>query len=268
MEVVVIFFIPIIAGIALSCLLCFIHGHRPTVLPWPTLVFAALLGGAANNVSAVWFAWADTVLPSSGGFFGGSNWDAAFTGLFLALFALSGLVVCLFLCRRGTGVPHALSGWGWSWVLTQAALSGCIFLAGSFLPFAAFSENPGLPLWGYLVLICLLCVALGVLFGWRWGRDRGVAVPLIGCGALCLVSAALAALMLLQSTIDATWGSDLIQSPAGMWYARLCLPSAVLLGDYQYTWNITPVSLYAFTLAPHLLFTAGYLAPKLFKRGK
>ena len=266
MEIVVFLLIPMLTGAAAAALLCFLRGLRPTVLPWPTLFFLAALGTAANNVSAVWFTGTWAFLPSSGGFFGGDNFTAAIGGLSLLLCALPGLVVCLFLSRRKEGAPNPAAGWAWGWVTTQAILSMLIFLVGFAFAFRSRSDCRGLPLWAYLILAALLCLGLGLFFGARWGRFGSAAIPLIGLAALCALSGALVWGMLAQAS-DVTWGLSLIQTPAGMWYARLDLPAALLLGDYQYAWDVSAPGIWLSALAPHLLFTGGYLAPRLFKRG-
>ncbi len=271
MEVVVLIFIPIVAGLIVAVLLCFLSGLKPAALPWPTLFFLAVLGTAANNVSAVWFTGADAFFPS-GGFFGGANLTVAFTGLALALFAFPGLLLCPFFSHKAAGRPMPISGFVWSYFTTQALLAGLIFLVGFSLSFQTWpngfhgSDHPGLPLWAYLMLASLLCLGLGLFFGSRWGREGGIAAPLVGLALLCLLSAGLMAGMLTQAG-DATCGASLVQTPAGMWYARLNLPTALLLGDYQYAWNIGLPGLWLSALAPHLLFTMGYLAPRLRNRG-
>ena len=76
---------------------------------------------------------------------------------------------------------------------------------------------------------------------------------------------------LLQASIDPAWGLDLTQTPCGLWYTRLNLPAAVLLGEYQYDWAITAPLLYFSAIALALLFTAGWLGGrylKSIKRGR
>lgn len=272
MEAVILFLVPLAAGISLAVFLCFISGLRPAPLSWPTLFFLVVLGTAANNVSAVWYAGAGAILPSSGGFFGGDNLTVAITGLALALLALPGLVICLFFSHKSAGQPHPISGWLWSWLTTQSILSTLIFLMGFSLGFQTWpngfngSDHPGLPLRAYLILIALLCLGLGLFFGARWGGTGSAAVPLVGLAVLCALSGALVWGMLAQAN-DPAWGLSLIQTPAGLWYARLNLPAALLLGDYEYAWGVSAPGIWLSALAPHLLFTGGYLAPRLFKRG-
>lgn len=269
MELCLILLAPILAGSLLAAGL-----HRlADLLPfgryrWPLCFFFAALGAAANNTSAVLFAGGDAFLPGGGGFFGGDNLTALFTGLLAALFAVSGLVTCLLLRQKPDGRPGALAAWTWSWVLTQGALACVILLLGSFVTFRTFpGDGAGLPLWGYLLLVSLLCLSLGACFGRHWGGAGRAALPLAGMAAVCAGMLLLAAGMLAQAQIDPSWGLDLIQSPAGMWYARLNLPAALLLGDYQYAWEIRPPGLWLSAAAPHALFTVGYLVPRIYRRG-
>ena len=67
---------------------------------WPLCFFLAVLGAAANNSAAVFFAGGDAFLPSGGGFLGSGSWTALITGLFLALFAVPGILTSLFFLQR------------------------------------------------------------------------------------------------------------------------------------------------------------------------
>lgn len=269
--ILLLFLLPLAAGIALAVAFCFFRQARPTSLPWPIFVFVLLLGLAAANIGGVCFGGADALLSSgSGSFFGGDQFDVQIQSVILLFFALPGLLVSLFTLRtKDSRPPRSGSVWAWSWLLSQSLLDVVVFVMGvshSFRPFPDGDSGP--PLWAYLVLIGLLSVALGFFFGCRWGRSHSVLAPLLGWLGLSVTTVVLLTLMYLDpSGVDPTWGLSLIQCPAGSWYALLFTPSSVLLGDYQYAWTITKWGLLASGLAPHALFTLGYLAPKLCKRG-
>lgn len=259
--------LPAVMGIALAVGLCFFRQWRPTPLPWPIFVFFLLLGLAAANIDGVCFGGADALI-SSGGFLG-DEFDVQIHGAILLFFALPGLLVSLFTLRtKDSRPPHSGSAWAWSWLLSQSLLDTVVFMMGishSFRPFPDSAD--GLPLLGYLIIMGTLTVTLGFLFGYRWGRTHSVLAPLLGWLWLSVTTVVLLTLMYLDpGGVDPTWGLSLIQCPAGSWYALLFSPSAVLLGDYQYCWEITKWSLLASGLVPHLLFTLGYLTPKLFRK--
>ncbi len=122
-------------------------------------------------------------------------------------------------------------------------------------------------------LTALLVLLLSLGMGYRWGGEGvwGRTIALGGGGALALLNLLLAVGMRLQASIDPAWGLDLTQTPCGLWYTRLNLPAAVLLGEYQYDWAITAPLLYFSAIAPALLFTAGWLGGrylKSIKRGR
>lgn len=273
MELYLVFLVPVLFGVLLAVLLHRLRHILPG-LPfgqyhWPVYGFLAALGAAANNTAAVFFAGGDTFFP------GGDNITALVTGVLMALFSASGLLASLLLRLRPAGQPGPLAAWVWSWVLTQGALACIILLLGVFVAFRTFPDGTGgLPLWEYRALVCLLCLCFGGFFGRHWGKTGGeetgrrrLVIPLAGGMAVCLAMGLLAAGMLVQARVDPTWGLDLIQTPAGIWYARLNLPAAVLLGEYQYAWSITPLGIWLSALTPHLLFTLGYLAPRIYRRG-
>ncbi|MGI5972783.1 MAG: hypothetical protein ACOX67_03375 [Oscillospiraceae bacterium] len=260
------------AGAAAAALLRFLRRSRPTALPRPGLFFLAILGAAANNTAAVLCTGADALLPSGGGFLGGDRFNALFTGMTLALFALPGILVCAIRPVTGEARPQRpLPVWVWGWILSQGALSAIILLLGflpGYRPFSDRESYGGLPLWGYLILM----TALHLLAGWLVGQrlpgpaKKRLAATFTGCGALCLISALLLVGMLAKA-VDPTWGLSLMQTPCGTWYGRLALPAALLLGDYQYAWDITVPGLWCSVLLPHLLFAAGSAAAILRKRG-
>lgn len=262
--------LPAVMGIALAVGLCFFRQRRPTPLPWPIFVFLLLLGLATANIDGVCFGGADALLSSSSsGFLSGDEFDVLVEGLLIAFFAFPGLFVSLWtLWTKDERTPSAAGAWIWSWLLTQSVLALVIFLLGVALSFQSFPGGDGdLPLPGYLIIMGTLTVTLGFLFGYRWGRIHGVLAPLLGWLGLSVTTVVLLTLMYLDpGGVDPAWGLSLIQCPAGSWYALLFSPSAVLLGDYQYCWKITKWSLLASGLVPHLLFTLGYLAPKLFRK--
>lgn len=262
MELCLFLLVPALAGALLAVLLT-IPGRRLSLqYPWPLWFFLASLGAAANNTAAVWFAGGEALLPSPGGFLGGDSLTASLTGALLGIFSLSGAGTALLLRRPSGGIPGPAAAWTWAWILSQGALSAVLLLLGAFLSFRTFPDGQGgLPLSGYLLLLALLCPGLGCFWGRRWGR--GYSAPLAGTAAVCALTALLAALMISQARYEPLWGLDLIQSPAGTWFARLALPAALLLGDYQYAWDISAPGILLSALAPHLLFSAGYLLPQL-----
>lgn len=225
---------------------------------WPLCLFLAVLGAAANNTAAVFFAGGDAFLPS-GGFFGGGNLTALVTGLFLALFAVPGILTSLFFLQKPAKMGPA-AGWVWGYVLTQGAVSCAVLLLGLWPGYAA------IPLILYVPLAALLLLLVSLGLGYRWGGSGilGRNLALGGGGALAALSLALTAGMRAQAHIDPAWGLDLTQTPCGLWYTRLNLPAAVLLGDYQYDWEITAPLLYLSAIAPAVLFTAGWLAGRHF----
>lgn len=259
--------LPAIMGIALALSLCFFRQARPTPLPWPIFVFLLVLGIGAANIGGVSFGGSDALISSSSGGFLGDELDVMIQGVILLFFALPGLLVSLFTLRiKSDHPPCSGSAWIWSWLLTQSVLDIIVLVMGISVSFRTFfTSNDGLPLWTYLAVMGLLTVGLGFLFGYRWGRIHSVLVPLLGWLGLSVITLILLTLMRFQPS--PTWGLSLIQCPAGSWYSLLFTPSAVLLGDYQYAWDITKLGLLASGLAPHALFTLGYLAPKLCKRG-
>lgn len=257
--------LPIFAGVTLGRLAHALMAASPTALPWPPFLFVVLLGAVACDVSAVWYTGTWAIFPSGG--FLGDNFTVLAYGLIFGLFALAGLwTSCSAFQLRNGKAPSPLSAWLWGWLLSQSVLHLLILLLGQF-PFQTFADGMGLPMKAYLILMAAACLALGVFFGRRWGRGHSPLVPLIGLALICAAGVLLARLMLRQAHHDPSWGLDLVQTPAGMWYSRLFLPSAILLGDYQYRWDITPTGIYFFTVAPHVIFTVGYLTSKLFLRG-
>lgn len=262
--------LPLAIGIALAVGLCFLRQGHPTPLPWPVFVFILFLGLGAANIGGVCFGGAYALISSSsGGFFGGDELDVLTQGLVILCFALPGLLVSLCTLRtKDSRSPQGWSAWTWSWLLSQSILALAVLFLGCF-SFRSFSDGEsGIPLWDYLVIMSSLTVLLGFLSGYRWGRTHSVLAPLLGWLGLSVLTVILLALMRCDpGCIDPTWGLSLIQCSAGSWYALLFTPSAVLLGDFQYCWDITRWSLLASGLAPHVLFTLGYLSPKLFKRG-
>lgn len=256
---------PALVGTLLGLCGYFLMKRFPTALPWPLFLFLVLLGGAGCNVSAVCYTGAWAVFHSGGSFLG-DDFTVVVTGLMLALGALAGVLASLTTLKLRNGkAPSPLAAWGWGWLLSQSALHILIFLLGLF-PFQSFSNGKGLPLWGYLLIMAIAIPALGVFFGRLWGRDCGPLVPLLGAAVLSALGLLLTFLML-KTAHDPAWGLSLVQTRAGALYSRLCLPSAILLGDYQYRWEITPAGVYLATLAPHFLFAVGYLAPGLLQRG-
>lgn len=230
---------------------------------WPLCFFLAVLGAAANNSAAVFFAGGDAFLPSGGGFLGGGNLTALVTGLFLALFAVPGILTSLCFLQKPAQMGPA-AGWVWGYVLTQGALSCAILLLGMWPNYDA------IPLILYVPLTALLLLLISLGMGYRWGGEGGRVLALGGGGALALLHLLLAVGMRLQAHIDPAWGLDLTQTPCGLWYTRLNLPAAVLLGEYQYDWTITAPLLYVSAAAPALLFTAGWLGGQYlkYKRGR
>lgn len=271
MEAILLFVLSMAAGAALAAGLCFLRWRHPTPLPWPIFLFLLILGLAAADVGGVYFGGADLLIGSgSNSFFGGDQLEVSLRGGLLLCFALPGLMVSLFtLGTKDSRSPSFGSLWAWSWLLSQSLLAMTVLLLGTAISFRSFpGGDSGLPLWAYLLIMGLLMLALGLLFGYRWGRSHGPLVPLLGWLGLSVTTVVLLTLMYLDpGGVDPTWGLSLIQCPAGSWYALLFTPSAVLLGDYQYAWNITKWGLLASSLTPHVLFTLGYLAPKLCKRG-
>lgn len=265
-EIILFFFIfPALAGAFLGVLGLTLMALRPTALPWPLFFFLVLLGGAGCNVSAVCYTGAWAVFHSGGSFLG-DDFTAVVFGLMLAVGALAGALASLTTRRLRNGkAPSPLTAWGWGWLLSQSALHILILFLG-LLPFRSFPDGRGLPLGGYLLLMAVAIPALGFFFGRLWGRGHGPLVPLLGCLVLSALGLLLAFLML-ETAHDPTWGLSLVQTKAGGLYSRLYLPSAILLGDYQYRWDITPVKVYLLTLAPHILFAVSYLIPGLLQRG-
>lgn len=266
LEIIFFFLVlPILVGALLGAGCYFLMKRWPAALPWPVFLFAVLLGGAACNVSAVCYTGAWAVFHSGGSFLG-DNFTAVVFGIALAVGSLAGMLVSLTTLKLRNGkAPSPLSSWCWGWLLSQSVLHILIFLLG-LLPFQSFPDGSGLPLRGYLLVMLAAIPALGFLFGRLWGRDCGLLVPLLGLVFLSALGLLLV-FMMFKTAHDPTWGLSLIQTRAGGLYSRLYLPSAILLGDYQYRWDIAPAGVYLATLAPHLLFAAGYLAPGLFQRG-
>lgn len=259
-EIILFFFIfPALAGALLGILCLNLMALRPTALPWPLFLFLVLLGGAGCNVSAVCYTGAWAVFHSGGGFFG-DDFTAVVFGMMLAVGALAGVLASLTTRKLRSGkAPSSLAAWGWGWLLSQSALHVLIFFLG-LLPFRSFPDGRGLPLEGYLLIMAVAIPALGFFFGRLWGRGRGLRVPLLG-GLFLSVLGLFLTWMMFKTAHDPAWGLSLIQTRAGGLYARLCLPSAILLGDYQYRWDITPVKVCLATLAPYVLFTLGYAVP-------
>ncbi len=264
-AILFLFILPILVGGLLGLCGYFLMKRSPTALPWPLFLFIVLLGGAACNTAAVWYTGAWAIFSGSGGFLG-DNFAALLNGFVLALASLAGLAVSLTTLKLRNGkAPSPLAAWGWGWLLSQSVLNILIFLLG-LLPFQVFPDRNGLPLWAYLLIMTVAIPALGAFFGSRWGKGHGPLIPLLGCLFLSVLGLLLA-LMMLKTSLDPAWGLALMQAKAGMLYSRLCLPSAILLGDYQYRWAITPGKVHLLTLAPHVLFAVGYLAPGLLQRG-
>lgn len=266
LEIIFFFFVlPILVGVLLGVGGYFLMKRFPTALPWPLFFFLVLLGGAGCNVSAVCYTGAWAVFHSGGSFLG-DDFTAVVFGLMLAVGALAGVLASLTTLKLRNGkAPSPLAAWGWGWLLSQSALHVLIFLLG-LLPFQSFPGGKGLPLGGYLLIMTIAIPALGFFFGRLWGKGHGPLVPLLGCLVLSALGLLLAFLML-ETAHDPTWGLSLVQTRAGGLYARLYLPSAILLGDYQYRWDITPAGVYLAILAPHILFAVGFLAPGLLQRG-
>lgn len=264
-AILFLYILPILVGVLLA-LCCYLLMKRfPTALPWPLFLFIVLLGGAACNTAAVWYTGARAIFSGSGGFLG-DNFAALLNGFVLALASLAGLAVSFTTLKLRNGkTPSPLAAWGWSWLLSQSVLNILVFLLGQ-LPFQVFPDRNGLPLWAYLLIMTVAIPALGAFFGSRWGKGHGPLIPLLGLAALSVLGSFLA-FMMLRTAHDPAWGLSLMQIRAGILYSRLCLPSAILLGDYQYRWAITPGKVYLLTLAPHVLFAVGYLAPGLLQRG-
>lgn len=258
-------FLPALVGVLLGVGGDFLMKRFPTALPWPLFLFFVLLGGAGCNVSAVCYTGAWAVFHSGGSFLG-DDFTAVVFGLALAVGALAGVLASLPTLKPRNGkAPSPLAAWGWGWLLSQSALHILILLLG-LLPFQSFPDGDGLPLWGYLLIMVIAIPALGVCFGRLWGRNHGPLVPLLGCLFLSTLGLGLVFLMF-RTASDPTWGLSLMQTRAGMLYSRLYLPSAILLGDYQYRWDINPVKVTLLTLAPHILFAVSFLAPGLIQRG-
>ncbi len=229
---------------------------------WPLCLFLVALGAAANNTAAVLFAGGEAFFPS-GGFFGGDNLTVLVSGLFLAMVAVPGAVTSLFFLQKPAQMGPA-AGWIWGYLLTQAAVSGSVLLLGVWPGYGV------IPLRVYLFLMALLLLLISLGMGYRWSADgpAGLRLPLAGGGALALLCLLLALGMRIQAGHDPGWGLDLTQTPCGLWYTRLSLPAAVLIGDYQYDWVITAPPLCLSALAPPVLFTAGWLGGRALKYRK
>ncbi len=252
---------PCLMGISLAAALHVFRRKLPFGrYDWPLYFFLALLGTAANNTAAVFFAGGEAFLPSGG--FGGGNLTALSTGLFLVLFAAPGIVTCLVLHRKAGGSPGPAAGWIWGWILTWGGVSCAVCLLGVWPGYGG-----GMPLGGYLALMPGVILLLSGAAGYRWGADGplGLGITLGGGGVFCLACVLLAAGMRAQARIDPNWGLSLTQTSAGLWYTRLNLPAAVLVGDYQYDWDITAPLLCLSALAPSALFTAGWLGGRALK---
>lgn len=266
MQVLLLLAIPVLPGFLLGLCCYFLMKRWPTALAWPLFLFIALLGGAACNTAAVWYTGAWAIFTTGGGGVLGDNFVAGVNGLALALFALAGLAVSFTTLKLRTGKrPYALTAWGWGWLLSQSVLNILIFLLG-LRPFQVFPDGRGLPMWAYLLIMAVAIPALGAFFGYRWGKGHSPLIPLLALALLSAFGGYMAWWMLWEAG-DPTWGLSLMQTGTGLLYSRLCLPSAILLGDYQYRWSITPGKVYLLTLAPHVLFAVGYLAPGLILRG-
>ena len=266
MNVYLFFALFIAAGVLSALGLAWLRRRLPFgPYNWPLCLFLAALGAAANNTAAVLFAGGETFFPS-GGFFGGDNLTVLVTGLLLALVAVPGIVTSLFFLQRPAKMGP-VAGWAWGAILTQGAVSWAVLLLG------LWPSYDTIPLALYVPLAALLIFLFSLGLGYRWG-DSGVLgrnLALGGGGALAALSLALAAGMRRQARTDPAWGLDLTQTPCGLWYTRLTLPAAVLLGEYQYGWEITAPLLYLSAIAPAVLFTAGWLAGrhlKSIKRGR
>ena len=229
---------------------------------WPLCFFLTVLGAAANNTAAVFFAGGEAFFPS-GGFFGGDNFTALVTGLFLALFAVPGILTSLFFLRKSAKTGPVM-GWVWGCLLTQGAVSCAVLLLGIWPGYGV------IPLAFYLPLSALLLLLISLGMAYRWSTDgpTGLGLPLGGGLLLCLLSLLLALGMRAQARIDPAWGLDLTQTPCGLWYTRLILPSAVLIGAYQYDWTITAPLLCLSAVSPPALFTAGWLGGRALKYRK
>lgn len=257
------FVIPALIGGGIAAVLWTVRQKLvPDSSNWPLLVSLAALGNAANNTSAVWFAGGDAIFDSNGW----DNMGAGITGMLLGLMAVGGIAVSLFLNRKSPAPrrPHPL----WGWVLVQGAVSCVIFLLGSFVHFGRYSSH-SLSLPVYLVVMTVLIFALSALAGGQLGDRPHAALFSLGvCGLMSGLSLGLMVSMRANASVDPSWGLDLIQSAAGTWFARLNLPAAVLIGDYQYDWNITAPLLYLSAIASNLLFAAGWLCGRLIARQK
>lgn len=260
LGVLIVLLVPVLLGAAVFALLSLLRRRLDPEGPnWPLLVFLLLLGVAANNTSAVWFAGGDSLF--SGGFLG-DNGAAAFTGSLLLLAALPGAAVAASLGRGHHRRLGPVSGMVWGWLLFQSGCAVLIWCLGVSVPFASFPGRPGLPLAVYVPCMVGLHLAVSFLLARRYGG--GIVPPLIGLAILCALTALLVLSMLGEAS-DPTWGLALTQTRGGFWYTRLELPAALLLGDYQYRWDITPPGLWLSALAPHLLFAVGWLAGLTFK---
>lgn len=267
MAAFLIFFVgPVLIGVYLGRFFRQRMAEHPTALPWPPLSFLVILGAVAGDASAVWYTGTEMFFPGEGGFLG-DNFTVLVYGLIFGIFALSGFLASCSAFRLGNGkTPSPLSAWCWSWLLSQSALQILILVLGQF-SFQSFAGDWGLPMEIYILIVAIASLALGLFFGQYREKSHGPWVPLMGLALVCAAGLLLAQQMLRQAHHDPSWGLDLVQTTAGMWYSRLFLPSAVLLGDYQYRWDITPTGIYLFTVAPHVIFAAGYLTSKLFLRG-
>lgn len=230
-------------------------------LYWPGLLSLALAGIALCNFTVILW-WGKPLVYTPSGFLW--NAPAIYYNVILLLFSLPGVFryYHTFQPCWNQKSPSPLYFF-WAWSLSHGVLAA-FFLLLSNTPIYAPSLKSV-----FTLLLLLTLLFLGALFGSRWGRPHSPVIPLLGLVLLCAASAFLVRQMSLWEYPMDVHGFK----AAGFWFARLCLPSRVLLDWWFPSWDGSyaimkqPLPVLACALLPPALFTIGYLFPLPFKRG-
>lgn len=210
--------------------------------------------------------------------------DCVFWGILIALFALAAFFTRTGARKYPIPIPRPLR-FPAAYLLTLAGLTALIFLLGLFGLLYQYNKVH-LPVWGYVGLMAVLYLACGYLGGHRWGSSLWTGLvwgllltALLGLmGFSVLYNAHLSEMALPYPENIPGYEPDFVRESVqtllrhhfpGNLLGRLNLPGCVVMVSYCYAVLNLPRELVTLLacLCPPLLFTAGWLAGTLSRKG-